>query len=70
MTDDVTENVASPFCVVTVAGRLFPFTWVLVSPEFNEIVSVSDTGAKFLLQSFISTTSGMVPFVVVIGGLG
>jgi len=70
MTDDVTENVASPFCVVTVVGSALPFTRVLESPELNEIVSVSDTGAKFLLQSFISATSGMEPFVVVMGGFG
>jgi hypothetical protein len=39
-------------------------------PELNEIFSVSDTDAIFLLQSRMSTITVTEPVVVEIGGLG
>ena len=67
---ELTENFASPFCVVTVVGRLFPLTFVFESPETREIEIVSLTGAKLTLQSRMSTINVTEPVFVVTGGLG
>ena len=51
---EVTENVAFPFWVFTVDGRLFPFICMELSPELSVIFNVS-LATSFLLQSRIST---------------
>ena len=67
---ELTENFTSPFVVVTVVGSEFPFTLVFGSPELKETDIVSLTGARFMLQSRISTIKVTEPVFVVMGGLG
>ena len=47
LTCEATVKLATPFCVVTVAGRLLPLICVLESPELREIFKLSETGAAF-----------------------
>ena len=42
---DDTENETVPFCVVIWVGSVFPFTLVPVSPDWRDILMVSDTEA-------------------------
>ncbi len=51
LTCEATVKLATPFCVVTVAGRLLPLICVFESPELKEMFKLSETDAVFSLQS-------------------
>ena len=69
-TCEVTVKLPWPFCVVMVAGRLCPFTCVLLSPELNEIFMVEEDETALMLQSLIVTDKLALPLVAAIGDAG